>query len=92
MKKILAFFKKSYQTDKLSFFAEVVETAVLVAASATLSFTIMDPATHIFIPLYLIGSMLAVFSTYRRGSSAIVLTIWFTLMNSWAFIQLFFIN
>lgn len=89
MTKILNFFKQSYATDRLAFYAEVVETTVLIIASAILSFTILDPATEIFIPLYLLGSLLAVFSTYRRGSSAIVLCTWFTLMNSWAFIQLF---
>lgn len=89
MTKIIDFFKKSYATDRLAFYAEVVETTVLIIASAVLSFTILDPATEIFIPLYLLGSILAVFSTYRRGSSAIVLCTWFTVMNSWAFIQLF---
>ena len=87
--KIINFFKKSYATDRTAFYAEIVETTLLIIASAVLSFTILDPATEIFIPLYLLGSMLAVFSTYRRGSSAIVLCTWFTVMNSWAFIQLF---
>jgi trehalose utilization protein len=73
----------------MAFYAEIVETTVLIIASAVLSFTILDPATTIFVPLYLVGSILAVFSTYRRGSSAIVLCTWFTIMNSWAFIQLF---
>ena len=86
---VLQFFKNSYRTDKLAFYAEVVEAAFLIVASAILSLTILDPATEVFIPLYLVGSILAVFSTYRRGSSAIVLCVWFTLMNGWAFAQLF---
>ena len=89
MNKIINFFKHSYATDRLAFYAEIVETTVLIIASAILSFTILDPATEIFIPLYLLGSMLAVFSTYRRGSTAILLVSWFTIMNSWAFVQLF---
>lgn len=89
MNKIINFFKQSYARDRLAFYAEIVETTVLIIASAVLSFTILDPATTIFVPLYLLGSMLAVFSTYRRGSSAVVLCTWFTIMNSWAFIQLF---
>lgn len=89
MKKITTFFKNSYKSDPLAFFSEISETLVLMVASAILSLTILNPATHIFIPLYLVGSILAVFSTYRRGSSAILLTAWFTIMNSWAFIQLF---
>ena len=87
--KIINFFKHSYKTDRVAFYAEIVETILLVSASAILSFTITDPATKIFIPLYLAGSLLAMFSTYRRGSSAILLCTWFTIMNSWAFIQLF---
>ena len=87
--KILNFFKQSYKTDRVAFYAEIVETILLVTASAILSFTITDPATKIFIPLYLAGSILAMFSTYRRGSSAIILCTWFTIMNTWAFIQLF---
>ncbi|MDA9992284.1 hypothetical protein N9E03_01230 [bacterium] len=89
MNKIINFFKQSYATDRMAFYAEIVETTVLIIASAVLSFTILDPATTIFVPLYLVGSILAVFSTYRRGSSAIVLCTWFTIMNSWAFVQLF---
>jgi len=88
MKKITTFFKNSYQTDRTAFYAEILETILLVSASATLTFTVLDPATHIFIPLYLLGSMLAVFSTYRRGSSALLLTLWFTAMNSVALVQL----
>jgi hypothetical protein len=89
LNKIINFFKQSYATDRMAFYAEIVETTVLIVASAVLSFTILDPATTIFVPLYLVGSILAVFSTYRRGSSAIVLCTWFTIMNSWAFVQLF---
>jgi len=89
MKRILGFFKESYANDRTAFYAEILETTILIIASAILSFTILDPATELFVPLYLVGSLLAVFSTYRRGSSAIVLCVWFTLMNTWAFMQLF---
>ncbi len=88
MKKITKFFKKSYE-DKLAFYSELAETILLVTGSAVLAFTILDPATKIFVPLYLLGSMLALISTYRRGSTAILLVSWFTIMNSWAFVQLF---
>ena len=89
MTNIVDFFKRSYQTDRAAFYAEIVETMLLVTASAVLAFTILDPATTIFIPLYLCGSILGMFSTYRRGSSAVILTTWFTIMNSFAFVQLF---
>ena len=89
MKKVSEFFKRSYATDRTAFYAEITETIVLIVASGTLAFTILDPATRIFVPLYLIGSLLGMFSTYRRGSSALIMTCWFTIMNVFAFIQLF---
>ena len=75
MKRIASFFKKSFE-DKVAFYAELAETILLVTGSAV-------------VPLYLFGSMLALISTYRRGSTAILLVSWFTIMNTWAFIQLF---
>lgn len=89
MKKVSEFFKRSYSTDRTAFYAEITETIVLMVASGTLAFTILDPATKIFVPLYLIGSLLGMFSTYRRGSSALIMVCWFTAMNLFAFIQLF---
>ena len=89
--KFIDFFKRSYKTDRVAFYVELLETVILITASATLSFTILDPATEIFIPLYLMGSILAMISTYRRGSSALLLCTWFTVMNGWAFAQLFLI-
>jgi len=92
MEKIIKFFKESYQASPLATFCELLEASFLIVASAILSFTILDPATTIFIPLYLVGSILAVISTYIRRSSAIVLCLWFTAMNGWAFVQLFFLE
>ena len=89
--RIFNYFKESYKLSKIAFYCEVTEAIVLIIGSAILSATILDPATHLFIPLYLVGSTLAVVSCYIRRSSAIVLTSWFTVMNSWAFIQLFII-
>tara|TARA_Y100001970_G_C13990712_1_gene728063 strand:+ start:174 stop:461 length:288 start_codon:yes stop_codon:yes gene_type:complete len=90
--KIKNFFVLSYQTSKTAFWLELLEAFFLIAASAILSFTILDPATKIFIPLYLVGSIASVISTYLRGSTAIILCLWFTAMNSWAFVQLFFLE
>ena len=80
--KIIDYFKESYQKSKLAFYCEIFETLLLVTGSAILSFTILDPATKIFVPLYLVGSVLAMVSTYIRRSSAILLVAWFTIMNT----------
>ncbi len=89
--RIVDYFKESYKISKTAFYCEVAETVTLVIGSAVLSFTILNPATTIFIPLYLIGSVLAMISTYIRRSSAILLVTWFAIMNAWAFVQLFMI-
>ena len=90
MKKIINFFKESYQKDPLATYVEVLETVLLITASATLTFTVLDPATHIFIPLYLVGSICAMISTWRRKSTAFLLTCWFTAMNSIALATLIY--
>ena len=88
MNKLVNFFKESYRNDPTATIVEAFETVILVAASATLSFTVLDPATHIFIPLYFVGSICAMFSTWRRKSTAFALCCWFTGMNAIALVQL----
>ncbi len=88
---VVNYFKESYRISPVAFYCELGEAIVLVIGSAVLSFTILDPMTEVFVPLYLIGSILALISTYIRRSSAILLISWFVAMNFWAFIQLFII-
>ena len=90
MDKVLQFFKDSYRLSPFAFYCELIEAIMLIGASAVLTFTVLDPATKIFIPMYLVGSILGVISTWiRRAGFAIVLTIWFVVMNSIAMVQLF---
>ena len=86
--KVVDFFMERYRGDPLATSVEALETTLLITASATLTFTVLDPATHIFIPLYLIGSLCAMFSTWRRKSTAFVLCCWFTAMNIIALVTL----
>ena len=91
MKSVIKFFKDSYRLSPVAFYCEMVEAVFLITASAILAFTILDPATTIFIPLYLIGSILGVCSAViRKAAFVIVLCSWFTAMNSFALFQLFF--
>ena len=86
------FFKNSYRTSPVAFYAEMLEAALLISASAVLTFTILDPATKIFVPMYLAGSILGVVSAViRQAAFVIVLCSWFVMMNSIALYQLFFI-
>lgn len=44
----------------------MVEAFFLISASAILTFTVLDPATKIFIPMYFFGSILGIVSAVRR--------------------------
>tara|TARA_B100001287_G_C22574520_1_gene477932 strand:+ start:668 stop:883 length:216 start_codon:yes stop_codon:yes gene_type:complete len=71
----------------------MAEATFLISASAILTFTVLDPATKIFIPMYFIGSILGVISAViRQAAFVIVLCSWFTLMNAIALVKLFFIG
>ena len=88
--KVKSFFKESYRLSPIAFYCEMVEAVFLIAASAILSFTILDPATTIFVPLYLVGSVLGIVSAViRQAAFVIILCSWFSAMNLWALIQLF---
>ena len=77
------FFKDSYTLSPLAFWCETFETILLVGASATLTLTILDPATWIFVPMYLIGSALGIVSSViRKVAMVIFLCSWFTIMNA----------
>ena len=89
MNAVISYFKESYRLSPFAFYCEFLETVFLVGASAVLTWTVLDPATEIFIPMYLIGSILGLISTViRKAFFAIVLCAWFTVMNTIALIQL----
>ena len=92
MKNVINFFKTSYRLSPIAFYCEMIEALFLISASAILSFTILDPATTIFVPLYLVGSILGIVSAViRQAAFVIILCSWFSAMNLWALIQLFVI-
>ena len=63
---VLKYFKQSYKQSKVAFYCELCEAVLVGGASATLTFTVLDPATKVFIPMYFVGSMLGVISTTIR--------------------------
>jgi hypothetical protein len=88
--RIVKFFKESHRLSPTAFYCEMIEALFLISASAVLTFTVLNPATKIFIPMYLIGSILGVISAViRQAAFVIVLCSWFTLMNTIALIKLF---
>jgi len=83
-------FRKSYELSPTAYYCELAETVLLIAASAILTFTVLDPATKIFIPLYFVGSCLGIVSTIIRvAPMATILCSWFAVMNFVAMIKLF---
>jgi hypothetical protein len=84
------YFKESYRLSPLAFYCELCETILVCGASAILTYTVLNPATKIFIPMMFIGSILGVIATFKRKAAfAIILTTWFVIMNFIALITLF---
>ena len=68
----------------------MAEATFLISASAILTFTVLNPATKIFIPMYFVGSILGVISAViRKAAFVIVLCSWFTAMYGIAIWKLF---
>ena len=89
---VINYFKESYKQSKVAFYCELCEAVLVGGASATLTFTVLDPATKVFIPMYFVGSMLGVISTtIRKAAFATILTSWFTIMNGIALVKLFLV-
>ncbi len=90
MERIVRLFKESHRLSPTAFYCEMAEALFLISASAILTFTVLNPATKIFIPMYFIGSILGVISAViRHAAFVIVLCSWFTLMNAIALVKLF---
>jgi len=84
------YFKQSYKQSKVAFYCELCEAVLVGGASATLTLTVLDPATKVFIPMYFVGSIMGVISTtIRKAAFATILTGWFTIMNAIALVKLF---
>ena len=92
VKTVVNYFKESYIQSKVAFYCVLCEAVLVGGASATLTFTVLDPATKIFVPMYFIGSMMGIISTtIRKAAFATILTSWFTVMNAIALVKLFLI-
>ena len=84
------YFKESHRLSPLAFYCEFGETILVCSASAILTYTVLNPATKLFIPMMFIGSILGVIATFKRKAAfATILTTWFVIMNLIALITLF---
>ena len=90
IKRIIDFFKESYQLSPLAFYSELAEAALFMSASTIAAWTASDPASGImwYAPMFLAGGILGVISTViRRAGFAILLTVWAVLAWGWATLQ-----
>ena len=72
MERIISFFKESHRLSPTAFYCEMAEATFLISASAILTFTVLDPATKIFIPMYFVGSILGVISAVIRQAAFVI--------------------
>ena len=87
---IAEFFRKSYVSHPLAFNLEMVSAITVIIGSAILTWTVLEHRPDILITFYWIGSLNGYFGAYYRGSAwVMVLTAWFTTMNTIALWRLF---
>lgn len=88
--KVKQFWIDSYNTHKLAFYLEMISAITVIIGSAVLTYTVLAPRPDIFIPFYWVGSLTGFFGAYYRGSVwVMVLTCWFTIMNTIALWRMF---
>tara|TARA_B100000989_G_scaffold266807_1_gene220531 strand:+ start:175 stop:450 length:276 start_codon:yes stop_codon:yes gene_type:complete len=90
LEKIKNFWLNSYNSNKVAFYFEMVSAITVIIGSAILTYTVLEPRPDIFIPFYFIGSTTGFVGAYYRNSAwVMVLTFWFTTMNTVALYRLF---
>ena len=83
IERIKKFWIESYNTNVIAFYYEMISAITVIIGSAILTYTVLAPRPDIFIPFYWIGSITGMVGAYYRMSSWIlVLTMWFTIMNT----------
>lgn len=82
MQRIVDFWRRSYESDRLAFMLEMANFFFSVGASATLAITARHPPMHIIYPFFFIGSTSQMVASLRRGQPWVMMvTAWFACMN-----------
>lgn len=80
------FWIKSYQSDGIAFYFELVSFIFTVGASLTLAITAADPDLTIVYPAFFIGATTQCYASYRRGAAFVmVITGYFSIINIYGF-------
>ena len=69
----------------------MISAIAVIIGSAILTYTVLNPRPDIFVPFYAVGSAMGLWGAVLRQAAwvVVVLTTWFTAMNSIALYQLF---
>jgi|TARA_R100000455_G_scaffold23967_1_gene12754 hypothetical protein len=90
MESVKLFFIDSYKSNKIAFYIEMVSTLSVILGSLILTLTVLNPLTTVFVPFYWIGSALGLIAAIlRKLSWTVILTTWFTAMNTIAMCKIF---
>ena len=84
------FWVHSYSQIVTAFYYEMLSAITVIIGSAILTYTVLAPRPDLFIPFYWVGSVTGFIGAYYRMSAwVMVLTAWFTTMNTIALRRLF---
>ena len=82
MVNIKQFWVKSYTSDKIAFWFELVSFIFTVHASMMLAVTADNPDMLVVYPGFLIGSITQAYASYRRGAAwVMMITLYFVVVN-----------
>ena len=82
MVNIKQFWVKSYPSDKVAFWFELVSFIFTVHASMMLALTADNPNMLMVYPGFLIGSITQAYASYRRGAAwVMMITLYFVVVN-----------
>ena len=81
-KKVREFWVKSYTSDKVAFWFELVSFIFTVHASMMLALTADNPDMMLIYPGFLVGSITQAYASYRRGAAwVMMITLYFVVVN-----------
>lgn len=84
--KIKKFWLRSYESDKIAFYFELVSFIFTVGASLTLAITASDPDMTIVYPGFFIGATTQCYAAYRRNAAFVMMiTGYFSVINVYGF-------
>jgi hypothetical protein len=86
IERIRKFWIHSYQSDRVSFYVELLSFVFTVSGSVTLAISAKNPNMALVYPLFFIGSISQFYASMRRGMAwATMLTGYFAVINVFGF-------